>query len=488
MVSLRLALRLIGFLSLTITARVLTPEDFGVFGTASLIAGLFVILGNFGFGDSVMRLRSDDQERIHTIWTIRLFICLTITSCILVSSGPASEFLNDPRAGDLLLVLALVPTLDALCSPASAIFIRQFGFRQIIYLKLAQRVAQVSAVIALAIILRSYWALAIGSVVGSAMGIVITQIAKPYRPCLSLKYARELGFFAFWTFVRNFGVFLVEKSDEFVVRKIAPTELFALYHVSRDLTRSLVVETVAPARDALLPAFARLANFPERFARAITISVGSAMILAVPIGLGVSATAKEIILIVLGSQWNDAAPFLAYTAFGVACNTVGVVSNSVFVAVNRQHLAAILSMARALTFFAGSVAVGLLYGPLAIAAAFSVMAAGHLMLNLFVIWRVAGIKTRLIDMLYRPLLAGGGMIGLIHLLPIDERTPVIVSALLKVGVGGISYSLLLLLLWRLAGKPSGPETALIQTFLSLASAFLIKAKVMGRRGAGPTQS
>ena len=62
MVLLRFVVRLIGLLSVVVTARLLTPADFGVVGTASLVLGLFAILQGIGVGDALVRLRRLDPE------------------------------------------------------------------------------------------------------------------------------------------------------------------------------------------------------------------------------------------------------------------------------------------------------------------------------------------------------------------------------------------------------------------------------------------
>lgn len=70
----RFIVRMIGFISVSVTARLLTPEDFGIVGAASLVIALFAVLNQVGIGEYVVRTKEIDEEELHTIWTFRVIL------------------------------------------------------------------------------------------------------------------------------------------------------------------------------------------------------------------------------------------------------------------------------------------------------------------------------------------------------------------------------------------------------------------------------
>ncbi|WP_137180338.1 oligosaccharide flippase family protein [Roseomonas sp. AR75] len=459
MVALRFALRGIGLVSVFFTARLLTPADFGVLGTSAIVLGLFAILQSVGIGDALVRLRKLDADHVHTAWTINLIASLAVSACVWVTAPFAARVLEEPALVAVLRWQAFTPTLMALVSPGTMTFLRDFAFRKEFVLKVFQKVVVVVCVVTGAFLTRSYWGLVWGTMTGTALTVVMTYVLYPYRPRLSLAKHRDFLGFSFWTMMFSLASYAARVVDEVVVRRMVSTQVFGLYHTSRDLSRTLVSEMVAPASAALLPGLARLQDEPARFARAAQHMVGAGAIVAVAAGLGVSATAEEITGLLLGPKWAGAAAILQITAIGVAGQTLAGLHRSILIPLSKQHWSAALWALRAAVLAAVCVPAGAYGGVLAVAAAFAVTSVLMTILDYTLIFGHLGRPTAPVAIFLRPMLAGAAMMGVLALLP--AGLPLLLSAVLKVAVGALTYTLVLWGAWFLAGRPNGAETALL---------------------------
>jgi O-antigen/teichoic acid export membrane protein len=460
-VALRLVMRLLGLVSISVTARLLTPTDFGVIGSASIVIGLFAVLQQNGIFDWIVRKPVLGPDDLAKAWSVNLAFNALVAAGIAATAGPASAFLNEPALAQVLRVSALMPLLAALASPVPVLFMRELRFGRDFRLRVTQKVIDVACVIAFCLMLRTYWGVIYGHLASRLIFLAYTHIAFPFRPRLVLRGAGALLGFSTWAMTLSFATYLAMVADEIVVRRASSTQVFGLYHISRDLSRVLVSELVAPAAAALLPGLARLQGERARFTGAAVQAVGAAAIIAIGAGLGVSATAAEAIALLLGRQWHAAAPFLTWLAIGVAAQTLAGLHRSILFALGAPHWSAALWFIRAVVLFAAAqLAVGQ-GGAMAVAIAF---AAASVLLTLFdylVIFSRLGRPTAVLRLAARPVLAGLAMTAVLLALKLPPGLPTAADAAIKVAVGGSVYGAVVGLAWWLAGRPHGPETALL---------------------------
>jgi O-antigen/teichoic acid export membrane protein len=412
-------------------------------------------------------------------------VAATIVSvCIWLSAPLAARLLDEPVLVEILRWQAFTPSIVALVSPGTMTFMRDFAFRNEFTLKLFQKAVIVVCVVAGAFVMRSYWGLVWGSMIGTVLSVAMSYVLFPYRPRFTLARYRDFIGFSFWTLLLSFATYVATVADEVVVRRLVSTQQFGLYHTSRDLSRTLVAEMVAPAAAALLPGLARLRDEPARFRRAAEQTVGVGAIVAVAVGLGVSATAPEITAILLGPQWTGAAPFLAWTSIGVAGHTMAGLHRSILAARDKPHWSTALWALRAAVLAGACAAAGEWGGMMAVAVTFVVASVLLMLFDYAVIFGQLGRPWAPVAIFTRPFLAGAAMMGVLALLP--AGLPLLAAAPLKVCLGAATYGLVLGGLWFALGRPDGAETALLHRLPPRLGNLLLPRRGGPAKGANPS--
>ena len=457
MVATRFSVRFLGLISAAFLARLLTPEDFGLFGTAALALSFFLLIKEVGMSEAVIKQQDLTKQDLDTLWTIRFLLSFLSAGALLIAAPFIAIFLKDPRVLAVLQIMALVPVIDSFASPASALMLRDFKFGSDFLLKSSDKLVRVIAVIGVALILRSYWALVFGALLASVFGVIISHIARPYRPKFTLINHRDHINFALWTYVRNVANYVARSSDEFIVRGMASTSFFGFYHMSRDLGRTLIGELITPVGEAMLPALSKMQQDPARLAAAISNVFGAALIVGTAVSFGVAVTAHELVLVILGDQWMAAAPFLTMLAVGCACNSIGEINRSSFIAAGLAKTSTNFWLLRALIYSIGCLIAGLYAGPTEIALTFSALSVCMLFIEARHLFRVLGLPARILSLAVRPLLSGLTMVAAVYFLPLPDTFPLVVILLSKAGTGALAFGAAAVLLWKIGGYQDGPE-------------------------------
>ncbi len=473
MVATRFSVRLLGLVSVTILARLLTPEDFGVFGTAALVLAFFIMVKEIGFGEAVIKTQGITKEDIDTLWTIRFLLSCLAALALFFLAGPIASFLKEPRVIDVLRLMAFIPVLDSFCSPASSLLLKEFKYGSDFILKSSDKLVRVIAVIILALTLKSYWALVFGSLLAAVFGVIVSHIARPYKPSLTLAKWKTFGSFSLWIYSRGVGKYLGNSADELVVRASENSAFFGIYHVSRDISRILITELISPIGEALLPALVKFSGEIDRFSSAVRNIVGVYLIVGVAVALGIILTSNEIVLLLLGPQWGEAGRYLALIAIGSACNSMADVNQSIFIAKNVPRYGAIFWGVRASSYFVFCLISGIFWGAEGVAITFSLVSIVMLSAELVSISFLVPSKDTWFLLFVRPVLAGGAMCASVLWGMPSFEAPIGVLAALKVLVGASVYIIVLVGLWWISGKPKGPEHALLQKLPQKVQAFIL---------------
>ncbi|MEX0298099.1 MAG: oligosaccharide flippase family protein [Kordiimonas sp.] len=473
MVATRFSVRLLGLVSVTILARLLTPEDFGIFGTAALVLAFFFMVKEIGFGEAVIKTEDISRDDLDTLWTMRLILGSATAIALFVLVEPIAAFLKEPRVVDVLRLMAIIPIIDSLYSPASSLMLKEFKYKQDFILKSVDKFVRVIAVIILALTLKSYWALVFGSILASVFGVAISHVARPYLPRLTLVNRNKFGKFTLWLYFRSLARYVATSADEVVVRATENSAFFGIYHVARDLSRILITEIISPVGEALLPALVRFSGQTERFASATRDIVGIYFIVGIAVAFGIVATSNEIVLILLGSQWEHTATFLAIVAIGTACNSMGDINQSIFIAKNVPRYGAMFWTVRAASYFVLCLVAAMLWGPVGVVVAFSSVSILVLIAELVLVFRLVPSDRSWLVLILRPAIAGTLMLLGLDFTFAEVNLPLWALAIAKVALGSMVYVAALLGIWVLLGRNRGPEYSLIARLPSKVQSILL---------------
>ena len=183
------ATHVINLLRVMIVARILAPEDFGLFGMAMVVLLGATSLGQLGFKEALIAHdQADEAERrrwLHSLWTGNLLLNVGLALTIAALAWPAAQLYEQPALVGMLLALSLVPVLTALKNPELMALEKRIAFGAIAAVELTVAVTGLVFTVLLAWWLGSAWALVYGQLLAPAGGLALSYWVVRGRPVLA---------------------------------------------------------------------------------------------------------------------------------------------------------------------------------------------------------------------------------------------------------------------------------------------------------------
>lgn len=467
MIFLRLAIRGLGFISVVILARLLTPADFGLIALATVIIAALELMSAFSFDVALIQKQGQSTDDYDTAWTITI-IFSAITGLILVALAyPAARFYADPRLQPIMYVLAAGTVVEGFQNIGVVAFRKEMDFSREFVFQISKKIISFSVTVPLAFWLRNYWALVAGIIAGKTAGTIVSYMAHPYRARWSTAAWAELFHFSRWLFLNNMLGFLRARASDLIVGKLAGPASLGIFTVSVELSQMPSSELVAPINRAVFPAYAQISGELSRLQQSYIDVVGMIAMLAIPPAIGLAALADVAVPVILGPKWMAAAPLISILGIAGAITTLETNIGAAYLALGRPEI-----LTKLYGFYVALLVALLIpftYHGGAMGAAWACLAAGVLNIPVYFGAMLRTLRLpvrRFLGAIWRPIVASLVMYVAVSTVVDTARVHGIRSPLLLL-VGGVMagigvYVVAILALWYVSGAQPGAESAVLR--------------------------
>ncbi len=470
----RMAVRALGLISTLVVARILTPADYGLVALATSFVALLDLATSFSFDVALIQHPEAREVHFNTVWTLNVLLYSGVAVVVLASAPWVAAFYHEPRLRGIFAWLALAFFVSGFQNTATVGFRKELAFLKDSALMVVQKLLSVVVTIPCALWLKDYRALVAGQVFGAIAGVAVSYIARPHRPRFTLHSARELFGFSIWLLCNNFIVFLRTRGFEFLIGKWLGAYALGVFNLAFEVSSLPSTELVAPVNRVVLPVYARLAHDPAALRHEYARLLAWMGLIILPACVGIAAVAEPAVLILLGAKWTEAIPLMTPLAlagiFLVLTSNTGALLN----ALGKPHV----------IVWVGALQVGSLLPVIALGmwlaglpGAAWALALHSLLLGFVIVYtivlRVTPIRwADVVSAVWRPGVGAALMFAAVRalhaLLAPSHQLPAEAAALaVEVVAGAAVYIGVVSLLWRLSGRPVGPELALWRTIALL---------------------
>jgi len=463
MVALRWIMRILNFGVVIVLARILAPDDFGIFAIALMVLGIIELIGEGGVEFALIRETEITDEHFGSAWALQIILGLVTGLLVFVAAPLVALIFNEPRAELVLQILALRSVLLGFTNIGIVCFLKDFEFHKEFAFNVAQGLIEGLVTIGLAFLLRDYMALVLGSVFAAGLTVVMSYFFHPYRPRFSLGKVTEIWSFSSWIVVADLAEEAVSVVDRIVVGIVSATSTLGLYHMAASVGNTMFEGTIFPLWRGLFPSYARMARFPQLLAKAFLAVFGWVAIIACAASFGIAAVANELILGLLGDKWVGAVPLVPWLTF--ATGIAALVDNPLLVltALGHTRLCALQSIGRLIL-------LAIVLPVAAIVGGIESMAIGLFFVSLlylpiqtyYFLKHVPLTLGMLVAVTRRPLLSGIVMFCVVRLVAEMLNLPPLFALFCEAAIGGIVFAGTMYFLWVVEGKPAGSESALLK--------------------------
>lgn len=335
----RISSRLVAFLKLAILARLLTPEQFGVYGVAVLVLAFVEIFTETGINTVLIQEKRDIGKYIDTAWTISMIRGVLISFMIFATAPIVAQFFNSEASLVLLRLISLVPLIRGFINPSVVKFHKELRFDKEFWFRIAIFCVDAFVAVVFAVVTKNPTALVFGFIAGAVLEVALSFVLVSPRPSFKFRKGIAKQIIARGKWMTGIGIFqyLFRQGDDVVVGKFLGSGSLGIYQAAYKLSTLPVSEIADVVSKVAFPTFVKITDNPKRLKKIFYQTLLAVVSLSILLAAFISLFSETIVLILLGRNWLEVVPILKIlVVFGVLKAFTGTF-HSIFLATQKQQ-------------------------------------------------------------------------------------------------------------------------------------------------------
>ena len=302
-----------------ILARLLVPDDFGLFGLASVVIGFTAMFSDVGAGLFLVYSQDRVEEHVDTAFWANLGIATLLAGGVLATAPLVARVYHRRDLIPVLAVMALALWIQTAATVHRSLIRRELRFRALAIADSALILVSFLAGVALAWRGYGVWAFVLATLLGNAINALVLAYAYAWLPRWRFSAISFWALLPFsgWYMAQAIAWYLVFNVDNLMVGKFLGIEALGIYGLAYNYSLipvMLIANSLGNVVNAELP---RLISDPPKFWSAFFMSSRILSGLACPIAAAIVVAAPDVFPILFGPKWLSAiVPFQILAVYG----------------------------------------------------------------------------------------------------------------------------------------------------------------------------
>lgn len=311
-----IAAKLITPFSSMILARLLSPDEFGVVATVTMVTSFADVFTDAGFQKYLIQKKFENEKQLErnanvAFWTNLTISCL-LWGAIIIFSEQISSLVGNPGLGNVISIASISLVLTSFSSIQSAIYKKKFDFKTLFIARIVGAFMPIVVTIPLALLGCSYWSIVIGTIATNFANALILTVKSTWKPTLFYKFyiLKKMFSFSMWTLIESILVWMTSYIGTFIIGRYLTSYYLGLYKNSISMVTSLMNIVAASTASVLLSALSVVKQDKKEFDEILYSFQQKVGLLMIPLGVGVFLYREFATDVLFGSQWSEASAFV----------------------------------------------------------------------------------------------------------------------------------------------------------------------------------
>jgi len=308
----------INLAALLVLARLLTPAEFGLVAMVTAVVGIGALFQDLGLSGATLRLRRITHAQASNLFWINAAAGALAALAIVASSPLLEAFYREPQVRPIAAAMSLGLVCGGLGAQHTALLRRMMKFTRLARITTLGALASAVAAVVAALEGAGPWALVIGSLSGSLIATVLAWAACDWRPGWPRRGVGTREAIRFGLHMLGFGVlgFLAKNIHTMLVGRYWGAAPAGLYGRAFAVATRVNGAILGPLGVVVPAVMGGMAGDSERFRRYYYRGCALTLMAVMPGVFVCLALPRELLAVVLGDQWLDAARPLQWLAIG----------------------------------------------------------------------------------------------------------------------------------------------------------------------------
>jgi O-antigen/teichoic acid export membrane protein len=338
--SLRACQLLFSMTRITILARILAPNDFGIMGISMLTMATLETFSQTGFEHALIQKKEGINKYLDTAWTILVVRGVILFGILYLIAPYVATFFGVAEVKLIIRVISFSILLQGLTNIGVIYFQKELQFNKQFFYHLSGILIDFIVAVSAVLILRSVWALVFGSLAGNAVRCVSSYLIHPYRPRLSvnLEHAKELFSFGKWVLGSSILFILIIQGDDIFVGKLLGVASLGFYQLAYKISSMATTEISHVISQVSFPTYSILQHEPVKLRESYLRVLRLTSFLALPIAGFIFAASPIFVTVFFGEKWMPMVPVMKILAIAGMARSIMATTGPVFRAIGKPRI------------------------------------------------------------------------------------------------------------------------------------------------------
>jgi O-antigen/teichoic acid export membrane protein len=302
----------ISFIVGIVLARLLSPDEYGLIGIIGIFTIIFNIILDSGLSTALIRKDGVTDVDYCTVFWTNLILSFILTSILFFGAPLIGGFFERPELVPYIHVMSFILVINALSITQQARLTKRIDFKT--QTKISLVAHTLSGVIGIVMAYYGFgvWALVAQQMSSRTLTTVLLWIYNKWWPSLIFSWCsfKELFSFSWKLLVAQIISTVFDQSYQAVIGKVYSPNTLGQYTRAQQygqLVSSSVGDVVLKVS---LPVMSSIQNEDERLLRAFRTIIKSTMLISSILLIGMAASAKTLIYVLIGEQWLPCVPMM----------------------------------------------------------------------------------------------------------------------------------------------------------------------------------
>ncbi|MCG8571956.1 MAG: lipopolysaccharide biosynthesis protein [Spirochaetes bacterium] len=310
--------------SIFVLARLISPEEFGIFTMAFSFIGFFIILNDLGLTDAVIQKEKLTHSQISSLFWINLLFSSSIVLLLIIIAPYVGRFFKESEVTIIVILLSFSFIIAGSSIQHRGLLKRNLQFKEIAIIEVIATILCNIIAIILAFFGWSYLALVARQLSRILIISIIAWYFCKWRPGIP-KYDPEIK--PLITFgLQSLGNFFINNIafnlDKTLIGRFFGKAQLGFYHKAYHLAALPTNQLSMSLFHVSVSTLSKLNDDPEKYRKYYLSALEVIAFIGFPISFYIAVMSKYIILLLIGSKWLPSAELFSILGLGAGIQLI----------------------------------------------------------------------------------------------------------------------------------------------------------------------
>jgi O-antigen/teichoic acid export membrane protein len=331
---------LIQFGSTVVLARLLTPEEIGIYSLGAVIIGFAQMVRDFGVSQYLVQERELSTKRIRTAFSASLIVGWSLAILLLLFKNILADFYAEEGVKDVIAILCITLFFLPFNAVVLALLRRNMRFGSLLIINVIAALTYAITGIGLALLDFGFESLAWAGVTSSVMTLAIGITRKPENLTFLPSFEDFRRIFSFGISSSSASLLnaLGQGAPDLTISKNLSFEALGFYSRAVGLTSVFNYVITAAVQPVVLPSFSQTVRNGTPLKSAYLRAINYYTLLAWPFYAFVGIMALPLLRVLYGDQWDRAVPIVQILCVAYSLYALVMFSGSALVSLGMVNV------------------------------------------------------------------------------------------------------------------------------------------------------